>query len=299
VSDRFDIPRIGVWTGALDAAPTARARELAAELEQLGYGALWIPEVAGRDPFVHLALLLSATERLIGATGIANIWARDALATSGAVRALTEAFPERLVLGLGVSHRSLVDDLRGHRYDKPLAAMRRYLDGLDAAPYRGFRPTTPVRRVLAALRPKMLALAGERADGAHTYFVTAEHTARARELLGPEPLLCVEQAVLVESDPTAARATGRGYTSTYLRLPNYVNNLRELGFTEEDLAGGGTDALVDALVAWGGLDTILSRVRAHLDAGADHVAVQALPASPREVPDGQWRELAEPLASLG
>jgi probable F420-dependent oxidoreductase len=298
VTERFDIPRIGIWTGALDVAPAARARELAVELEQLGYGAVWIPEVAGRDPFVHLALLLSATERLVGASGIANIWARDPLATSGAARALTEAFPERMVLGLGVSHRSLVDDLRGHRYDKPLAAMRRYLDGLDAAPYQGFRPTTPVRRVLAALRPRMLALAGERADGAHTYFVTPEHTARARELLGAEPLLCVEQAVLLESDPAAARSIGRGYTRTYLRLPNYVNNLRELGFAEEHLADGGSDALVDALVAWGGAETIQARVRAHLDAGADHVAVQALPATRREVPDGQWRELAEPLLAL-
>jgi probable F420-dependent oxidoreductase len=300
VSDvRFGLPPIGLWTGSLDVVPATLARELAAELESLGYGAVWIPEVAGRDPFVHLAMLLSATERMVGATGIANIWARDAVATSCATNALTEAFPERVLIGLGVSHENLVGGLRGHHYDKPLTAMRGYLDGIAGAPYTAQRPTTPTRYVLAALRPKMLRLAGERTDGAHPYFVTAEHTARAREALGSRPLLCPEQAVVLESDPDKARAIGRAYTSTYLAQPNYVNSIRELGFTEEDIAPpGGTDAFVDALVAWGDVDTVVARVRAHLDAGADHVAVQALPAQRRGVPDAQWRELAAPLAEL-
>ncbi|MHA6794043.1 TIGR03620 family F420-dependent LLM class oxidoreductase [Pseudonocardia bannensis] len=292
------LPRIGLWTGALDAVPAARARELAAELEELGYGALWIPEVAGRDPFVHLALLLSATRRLIGATGIANIWARDAVATSSAAKALTEAFPERVLIGLGVSHQNLVGDLRGHTYAKPLTAMREYLDGIEAAPYTAHRPTTPVRYALAALRPRMLRLAAERTEGAHPYFVTPEHTARAREILGAGPLLCPEQAVVLETDPARAREIGRVYTSVYLNQPNYVNSIRELGFTEEDLRDGGSDALVDALVAWGDADRVLDRVRAHLDAGADHVAVQALGAHRREVPESQWRALAAPLATL-
>ncbi|WP_181783972.1 TIGR03620 family F420-dependent LLM class oxidoreductase [Pseudonocardia pini] len=296
---RFALPSTGLWTGALDTVPAARARELAAELESWGYGALWIPEVAGRDPFVHLALLLSATDRLIGATGIANIWARDAVATSGATKALTEAFPERVLIGLGVSHQNLVGGLRGHHYDKPLTAMREYLDGIDAAPYTAQRPTTPVRYVLAALRPRMLGLAGERTDGAHPYFVTPEHTARARETLGAGPLLCPEQAVVLETDPAKAREIGRRYTSTYLAQPNYVNNITTLGFTETDLADGGSDAFVDALVAWGDVDTVVARVQAHLDAGADHVAVQALPAEKRGVPVDQWRALAEPLAALG
>jgi probable F420-dependent oxidoreductase len=295
---RFALPPVGVWTGALDCVPATRARELAAELEGLGYGALWVPEVAGRDPFVHLALLLSATERMIGATGIANIWARDAVATSCATKALTEAFPERVLIGLGVSHANLVGGLRGHTYDKPLTAMREYLDGIDGAPYTAERPTTPVRYVLAALRPKMLGLSGERTDGAHPYFVTPEHTARARETLGAGPLLCPEQAVLLESDPVKAREIGRRYTSTYLNQPNYLNMIKDLGFAEEDLADGGSDAFVDALVAWGDVDTILGRVRAHLDAGADHVAVQALPTVKRGVPDDQWRELAAPLTAL-
>lgn len=296
--ERFELPRIGIWTGALEVVPASRAQELAAELEELGYGALWIPEVAGRDPFVHLALLLSATRRLIGATGIANIWARDAVTANGAIRGLTEAFPERVLVGLGVSHRNLVNDLRGHQYAKPLTAMRAYLDAMDAAPYTSFRPTTPVRRVLAALRPKMLRLAAEKADGAHPYFVTPEHTAKAREILGAEPLLCPEQAVVLESDPDRARAIGREYTKVYLAQPNYVNSVLELGFTKADLADGGTDEFVDALVAWGDVDAIVARVRAHLDAGADHVAVQALPAEKRGVPDQQWRELAPALAEL-
>ncbi|WP_028932908.1 LLM class F420-dependent oxidoreductase [Pseudonocardia spinosispora] len=296
--ERFDIPRIGIWTGALDTVPASRSQELAAELEELGYGAVWLPEVAGRDPFVHLALILSATDTLIGATGIANIWARDAVTTSGAVKGLTEAFPERVLLGLGVSHQNLVSDLRGHNYNKPLTAMRTYLDGMDNAPYLAQRPTTPVRRVLAALRPKMLGLAAERTDGAHPYFVTPEHTAKARETLGAAPLLCPEQAVVLETDPEKARAIGREYTKVYLGQPNYVNSILELGFTEDDLADGGSDAFVDALVAWGDADRIVARVRAHLDAGADHVAVQALPAEKRGLPDEQWRELAAPLSSL-
>jgi probable F420-dependent oxidoreductase len=295
---RLPLARIGLWTGALDTVPAARARELAAELEELGYGALWIPEVAGRDPFVHLALLLSATERLVGATGIANIWARDAVATSCAANALTEAFPERVLVGLGVSHQNLVGDLRGHEYARPLTAMRRYLDGIARAPYTAQRPGTPTRYVLAALRPRMLGLAAERTDGAHPYFTTPEHTAKARELLGAGPLLCPEQAVVLETDPARAREIGRAYTSVYLGQPNYVNSVRELGFGDDDLRDGGSDAFVDALVAWGDEERVLERVRAHLDAGADHVAVQALPATKRGLPDAQWRALAAPLAEL-
>lgn len=296
--ERFPIPPIGIWTGALEVVPARRAQELAAELEELGYGVVWIPEVAGRDPFVHLTLLLSATDRLIGATGIANIWARDAVTANGAIRGLTEAYPERVLVGLGVSHRNLVSDLRGHNYAKPLTAMREYLDRMDAAPYTSFRPTTPVRRVLAALRPKMLRLAAERTDGAHPYFVTPEHTAKAREILGAEPLLCPEQAVVLESDPDKARAIGREYTKVYLGQPNYVNSILELGFTEDELANGGSDRFVDSLVAWGDVEAIVARVRAHLDAGADHVAVQALPSQKRGVPDQQWRELAPALTEL-
>ena len=279
--------------------PAARSRELAAELEELGYSAVWIPEVAGRDVFVHLALLLSSTSRLVGATGIANIWARDAVTAAGAMKGLTEAFPERALFGLGVSHKSLVEDLRGHRYEKPLQAMARFLDAVDNAPYTAERPSTPVRRVLAALGPKMLELAAGRADGAHPYFVTPEHTATARTTLGDGPLLCPEQAVVLETDPERARAIGRGYTAVYLSQPNYVNNMVRLGFAESDMANAGTDAFVDALVAWGTVDDIVARVQAHFDAGADHVCVQPLSSERRGVPSDQWRELAPALTGLG
>lgn len=296
--NRFQIGPIGLWTGSLDFVPAGQSRELAAEIETLGYSAIWLPEVAGRDVFVHLALLLSATSRLVGATGIANIWGRDAVAMAGAINGLTEAFPERVLVGLGVSHHTLVGGLRGHQYEKPLTAMREYLDRLDQSPYIAERPSTPPRRVLAALGPKMLELAGTRSDGAHPYFVTPEHTAAARQVLGPEPLLCPEQAVLLETDPDTARAVGRAHLAVYTPLPNYANNLRRLGFGDDDLADGGSDRLVDAIVAWGSADDVVKRVRAHFDAGADHVPVQMLTSERRGVPVEQWRALAEPLREL-
>ena len=246
----------------------------------------------------HLAFLLSSTRRLVGATGIASIWARDAVTMTGGVKGLTEAFPERVLLGLGVSHHTLVEELRGHDYEKPLAAMRTYLDAMDAAPYTAFRPTTPVHRMLAALGPKMLALAAERTDGAHSYLVPPEHTDLARKQLGSGPMLCVEQAVLLEADRDRAREIGRAHTSAYVRLPNYQQNLRRLGYADADFVDGGSDRLVDAIVAWGNQEALLDRVQAHFDAGADHVCVQALPAGPRDVPTEQWRILAPPLMEL-
>jgi probable F420-dependent oxidoreductase len=295
---RLALAPIGVWTGALDVVPVEEAQQLAAELEDLGYGAIWLPEVAGRDVMMHLALLLSATDRLVGATGIASIWGRDAVTMTGGVKGLTEAFPERVLLGLGVSHHTLVEGLRGHAYDRPLATMAAYLDAMDASPYTAFRPTTPVRRVLAALRPKMLALSGKRTDGAHTYLVPPEHTVGARSHVGPGALLCVEQAVLLESDPAAARTIGRAHTAVYVRLPNYRNNLLELGFEEADFAEGGSDRLVDAIVAWGDEEAVRTRVQAQFDAGADHVCIQALSAQTRRVPTDQWRRLAPVLRDL-
>ncbi|HEV2369926.1 MAG TPA: TIGR03620 family F420-dependent LLM class oxidoreductase [Acidimicrobiales bacterium] len=295
---RLALGPVGIWTGSLDMVPARRAQELAAELDELGYAAVWMPEVAGRDVFVHLALLLSATRRLVGATGIANIWARDAVAMAGAMKGLTEAFPERVLVGLGVSHKNLVDDLRGHHYDKPLEAMSGYLDAIDSAPYIAERPATPARRVLAALGPKMLALGAEKADGVHPYFATPEHTATARDIVGPERLVCPEQAVLLETDPSRAREIGRAYTSIYLSQPNYVRNMGRLGFDEVDLKDRGTDEFVDALVAWGTVDDVVRRVQAHLDAGATHVCVQPLQAERRGVPSDQWRELAPALTGL-
>jgi probable F420-dependent oxidoreductase len=296
-TSEWNLPRIGLWTGALDAVGMHRAQELAVEIEQLGYGALWLPEVAGRDVMLSLGMILSATERLIGATGIASIWARDAVTMTGGVKGLTEAFPDRVLLGLGVSHDSLVSGLRGHDYNKPLAAMRAYLEAMDKAPYTAVRPTTPLRRVLAALGPKMLALSAESADGAHTYFVPPEHTAAARPIVG-DALLCVEQAVLIETDPTRAREIGRAHCKVYVPLPNYRNNLIRLGFGDDDFAGTYSDRLVDAIVAWGSESDIMKRVGAHLDAGADHVCIQALSPKPRDVPVEQWRALGPALVEL-
>jgi probable F420-dependent oxidoreductase len=291
----MDLGRVGIWTFSLELQPAAQAQEAAAELESLGYRALWIPEAMGREAFTHAGLLLAGTKRLIVATGIANVWARDAMAMAAAEKTLDEAYPDRFLLGLGVSHAPLVEGMRGHRYEKPLSFMRRYLDAMDLAPFMATPPTTPPQRVIGALAPKMLALAAQRTRGAHPYFVPPEHTARARAIMGAGPLLAPEQAVILETDPAAARAIARGHMAMYLGLPNYANNLRSLGFGDDDLANGGSDRLVDAIVAWGDVDAIRSRVRAHHDAGADHVCIQVLPPDPRALPMVEWRELAPAL----
>ncbi len=291
----MNIGRVGIWSFGLELQPAARAQEAAAEIESLGYGALWIPEAMGREVFTHAGLLLAATRRIVIATGIANIWARDAMTMAAAQKTLTEAYPDRFLLGLGVSHAPLVETVRGHRYEKPLSAMRAYLDAMDIAPSIAPPPTTDLVRVIGALAPKMLKLAAARTAGAHPYFVPPEHTARARALMGPGPLLAPEQAVVLETTASPARDIARAHMMTYLGLPNYVNNLKRLGFSDADVANGGSDGLVDAIVAWGDLDAVVRRVRAHFDAGADHVCVQVLDADPRALPLRQWRELAPAL----
>ncbi|SEF91911.1 probable F420-dependent oxidoreductase, MSMEG_4141 family [Nonomuraea solani] len=273
--------RVGVWSATLSGQPASFERAAAAEMESLGYTALWVGEGPGaKEALVHAGILLGGTERMAIATGIANIWARDATAAANGANALAEAYGDRFVLGLGVSHAPLVTS-RGHDYGKPVTAMRKYLDAMDEAPYDGpLRERPP--RLLAALRPAMLELSARRAQGAHPYFVTPEHTARAREILGHDPVLAPEQTVLLDTDPERARATARRFTANYLRLPNYTNNLRELGWTDEDFADGGSDRLVDAIVVWGDTDTIIERVKAHLAAGADHVCIQPLADTPAE-----------------
>jgi probable F420-dependent oxidoreductase len=206
---------------------------------------------------------------------------------------LAEAYPDRFLLGLGVSHARLVEGVRGHEYRQPLAKMRAYLDAMDEAAtvYRAVKPETPPR-VLAALGPRMLELSAERADGAHTYLVTPEHTEKARAQLGPAPWLAVEEAVVLERDRDAARVIGRRHVARYLDLPNYINNLRRLGFTREEIANGGSDRLVDGLVAWGDLNDIAERINDHLAAGANQVCVQVFDSHPRGLPLRQWREIA-------
>jgi probable F420-dependent oxidoreductase len=290
----MDIGRVGIWSFAFELQPAARAREAAAEIEALGYGAIWIPEALGREVFTHSALLLAGTRRIPIATGIANIWARDPMAMAAAHKTLAEAHPDRFLLGLGVSHAPLVT-MRGHAYEKPLSAMRRYLDAMDSAPFLAVPPHAEPRRAIGALAPKMLALAAERTWGAHPYFVPPEHTHRARAIMGKGALLAPEQAAVLETDPGTARAIARAHMATYLGLPNYVRNLERLGFTAADVADGGSDRLVDAIVAWGDEARIAARVREHHDAGADHVCVQVLDADPRALPLQQWRALAPAL----
>jgi probable F420-dependent oxidoreductase len=294
-SSSIELGQIGIWTAQLDYQPAAKAREAAAELEQLGFGAIWFPESVGRESLTNAALLLGATSRVVIATGIANIYARDPVTMAAGQNTLAEAYPGRFLLGLGVSHIPLVEQVRGHRYGKPVASMREYLDGMERAPYRAVPPSVSPLRVLAALGPKMLRVAAERAAGAHSYFVPPEHTTRAREILGSDRLLAVEQAIVLETDSTKAREIARAHTSRYLALPNYVNNLRRLGFADADLGNSGSDRLVDAIVAWGDMAAVLDRVRAHQSAGASHVCVQVLPADPQALPMAQWRELASAL----
>src|ERR1700728_831189 len=283
---------IGIWTRQLEDHPAAKAQETARELEELGYGALWFGEAAGREALTNAGLLLAGTKRMVIATGIANIYARDAVAMAAGQKTLAEAYPNRFLLGLGVSHIPLVEQLRGHRYEKPVATMRTYLDAMDQAPYNSVPPPTRPARVLAALGPKMLELSGERADGAHPYNVNPKHTAEAREILGPQPYLCPEQAVVLETDPDKARGIGRAFLGFYLSLPNYTNTFLRLGFDESDFKDGGTNRLIDAIVAWGDLSAIQNRIREHHSAGADHVCIQVLTADPKALPLHQWREIA-------
>jgi probable F420-dependent oxidoreductase len=271
---------VGVWIGAFTVAPAAEARSAAREIEELGYDTLWYPEGLGtRESFTNAAVLLGATERIRVASGIANIWGRDAVSAANAARVLADAFDDRFLLGLGVSHPRQVDP-RGHRYEKPVAHMSAYLDAMDDDPFvspdgtRVSRP--PVPRVLAALRPPMLRLAAAKALGAHTYLVPVEHTRRARELLGPDALLVPEQKVVLASDPVEARTRARAAIAWYLDTPNYLENLHWLGFSDADFEGGGSDRLIDALVATGDEDAVRARVQEHLDAGATQVAIQPL-----------------------
>jgi probable F420-dependent oxidoreductase len=290
----MDIGPYGVWTFNLDLVPAAQAVDHVDELDELGFGAVWIPEAVGREPFVSAAILLRGGSTIVVATGVATIYARDAMTTAAAQQTLAEAYPDRFLLGLGVSHQPMVEDIRGHSYTKPYSAMKEYLDRMDGAMFVAARPPTPPARVLAALRPRMLRLAAERADGALPYFVPPEHTAFARETLGEGKLLAVEQAVVLETDPTRARELARTHTSIYTGLPNYTGNLRRFGFDDDDFVPGGSDRLVDAIVAWGDMDTVLQRVQAHRDAGADHVCIQVVADGARP-PLEAWRALSEAL----
>jgi probable F420-dependent oxidoreductase len=300
---RDRIGRVGAWVGTFTLAPAAEARPAAAEIDRLGYGALWYPEGLGtRESFSNGAILLGATERITVASGITNIWGRDPVASASAARVLGDGFGDRFLLGLGVSHQRQVDP-RGHVYGKPVATMRAYLDAMDDDPFvspdhGSPEPRPAVSRVLAALRPPMLQLAAERAQGAHTYLVPVEHTRRAREIMGPDALLIVEQKVVLDADAAEAHRRARQAIAWYLDTPNYRKNLEWLGFDETDLDGGGSDRLVEALVARGGEDAIRARVQEQLAAGADQVAIQPLGADDDPFGLDVLRRLAPALLDL-
>jgi probable F420-dependent oxidoreductase len=287
-----DLGPLGLWTFQLDLPPADRVRDLVPEVEAMGWGCVWIPEAVNRDAMVNSALLLSASSTMKVGTGIASIWGRDPMTTAASLHTLSEAWPGRFVLGLGVSHQPMVEGIRAMDYTKPFSKMQAYLAAMEDALY--FAPKAEHEHVvLAALGPRMLELAATVADGAHPYFVPVEHTAFAREHLGPDALLAPEQAVVLATDPEQARAVARGHMATYLGLPNYTNNLRRFGWGDEDLAAPGSDRLVDAIVAWGDEQAIVDRVKAHHDAGADHVALQVLPHDGTSVPMDDWRRLSE------
>ncbi len=267
--------RLGVWAST-ELMTAAEAAAFARRIEAWGYAALWLPEALGRNVLVHAAWLLANTETLIIATGIANIYARDATAMASARQTLAEQSGGRFLLGMGVSHAPLVEDVRGHSYVKPLTKMRDYLDAMARVHSIAPPPPEPPPTVIAALGPKMMALAGERADGAHPYLVTPAHTAEARRVLGPGKLLCPDQKLVLDTDAATARATARASLVPYLGLANYRKNFGRLGFAEEEFENGGSDRLIDAMVAWGDEGTLRARIDQHFAAGADHVCIQAL-----------------------
>jgi len=276
-----DIGRLGVWTFQLGMVPEPEQRDAVAELESLGYGAIWIPTFGAFD---QLPKLLAAGTTIAGASGIASIFQYDAATVAKNTQALEASYPGRFLLGLGVSHPEAVNRDGSERYSKPIAAMRAFLDELGGE--------LAGRCVLAALRTRMLTLARHKTAGAHPYFVPVEHTARAREALGPGKLLAPEQAVVVETDPERARTIARGHMALYLRLQNYCNNLRWLGWSEDDIAPPGSDALVDAIVAWGDADAIRARIDEHYTNGADHVCIQVLREDATALPLEEWRAIA-------
>jgi probable F420-dependent oxidoreductase len=285
----MELGKLGVFCFT-DALTPAQLTELAQQTERLGYAALWYPEVLSYESFALGSFLLQQTETLIIASGIANIYARDATAAKQGQHTLATLSGGRFLLGLGVSHVPLVEDTRGHHYRQPVETMRAYLDAMDKAAAIAPQLEEPPPTVLAALGPQMTALAAARTAGALPYNVTPEHTARARAILGPDKWLCVEQKVLMSTDATRAREVARQTLAFYIPLPNYRNNWMRLGFSEQDLADGGSERFLDAMVAWGDASVLQQRIQAHFDAGASHVCIQALRADGQPMPD--WQALA-------
>jgi probable F420-dependent oxidoreductase len=282
---------MGIWTGGFRTIEPAAAVDAAVELDALGYDAVFFPAGDGKESLALAESILGATNRLAVVTGILNIWFADPVDAAAATARLNADFPGRFLLGLGASHRTVVDRNGVGTYQRPYSRMVEYLDELDQAP----TPVAPERRILAALGPRMLDLARDRAGGAHPYLTTPEHTRIARDILGPDRFLAPELKVVLERDPDRARAIAREHLARYLGAENYVNNLRRFGFEPSEFEDGGSDRLVDATVAWGDTEVAVARFTAHREAGADHVCVQVLDGHPDALPWAGWRELAEAL----
>jgi probable F420-dependent oxidoreductase len=275
----IDPGSLGIFAGSLSGQPADVQREVAAEMEGLGYGTLWYGESVGREAFVQASIYLNATSRLVVASGIANIWARDPMAMAAGGRSIAEAFPNRFILGIGVSHAPSVA-ARGHDYARPFSAMREYLDRMEQAPWRGPEvPMPPI--VLAALGPRMVGLAAERTAGAYPYFTTIEHIRQVRQQLGPERFLAADLPVVLATGRAEARAIGDLHTGRYLRLDNYRNNLVRIGWSADHLEPPGSDELFDAVVAWGDVAAIRDRVEGLMSAGADQVVLNLVTKDPR------------------
>jgi len=282
---------IGIWTFAHETLPADRSGDIASELESLGYSAMWLPEAWGREAFTNAGLMLRATSSLIVATGIANIWARDAVAAANAAKTLNAAYEDRFVLGLGVSHRPLVERLRGHDYTAPVEAMRDYLSAMDAAPMRAPEGERRYARVIAAFGPKMLEVGATLTDGVHPYLVTPEHTARTRAAVG-DKFVGVEQAVVFGQSREEYLNRAHAHLGFYTGLENYTNSWRRLGFVDEDFVRGGSERLCEALVVHGDESAVMERVHEHRLAGADHVCLQVLGDETNAPPYDEWRRLA-------
>ena len=284
----------GVWHFT-DGMTSTESAEFAARVEALGYSALWVPDAIGRDPFVNCATLLNATDDLIVATGIANIWVRHPNAMVQGALSLAELSGDRFLLGIGVSHKPSVQGVQGIPFEKPLATMVNYLDAMQQAGWRGPETDMPPV-VVAALGPKMLELSRDASAGAHPYWTTPEHTAMAKEIMGDDALLCVEQKVCMTTDPEAGRAKGAEQLAIYSRLPNYRNSWKRMGFTEEQIASN-DPAFVDAVFAWGDADALQARVDAHYAAGATHVCIQPVhPSAERGTIDWDVLEALAPTS---
>lgn len=293
----LQLGRVGLWAADFDLVPMAAAQEGIAQVEEMGFGTVWVPEAVLREAFSSCALLLSATKTMTIATGIANLHARTAQSMQAGWKTLSEAFPDRFLLGIGVSHAPMVQGVHKGSYDKPYSTMVEYLDAMDSGVFFSPQPSSPPRRVLAALGPKMLKLAAEKTDGAHPYFVPVEHTAFARETIGKDSLLAPEIAVVLNETPETSKEIANKFMSTYTRLPNYANNLKRFGFSDDEITSH-SDRLMDAIVSRGSIDVVVARIKEHLDAGADHVCVQVLTGKPGVLPMKQWQELADAVKGL-